>query len=69
MNAKVVKKVRQLYKRDLRKKLGLEANITLALLKRKPWYFPGWLWRLGAKLYFNQEYYKQVISKVHNIKK
>lgn len=69
MNAKQVKKVRQLYKRDLRAKLGLEARLTAALLKQKPRYYPGWLWRLGAQLYFNTKYYDSVVSKAHNIKR
>ena len=69
MNAKTVKKLRQLYKRDLRKKLGFEASLTAALLKQKPRHYPGWLWRLGAKLYFNSEYYNKTIARAHNSKR
>ena len=69
MNAKQVKKLRRYYKKDLRVKLGFEASLLAMLLKQKPRYYPGWLWRLGARLYFNSKYYNQTIARAHNSKK
>ena len=55
MNDKKVKKIRQLYKRDLRKKFGLEADYFKQAIKTRPWWLLPFFWRLGAKLYFTKQ--------------
>lgn len=60
MSQKSIKKIRQYYRRDLRKKLGLETLLLKRLLKKKPRLFPGFLWKLGARIYFNKVYYDRI---------
>ena len=60
MSQKSVKKIRQYYRRDLRKKLGLETLLLKRMLKKKPKLLPKILWVLGAKLYLNKMYYDRL---------
>lgn len=60
MNSKAVKKLRQLYKRDLRNKLGVDKSILEAMLIGKPKRIPRWLWTWGARFYFAPEFYKKL---------
>lgn len=55
MSQKAMKKVRQYYRRDLRDKLGLEVELARKLVKDKPKWFPYFVWKIGARLYFNRE--------------
>jgi len=52
MNESRAKKLRQMYKRDLRAKLA--AVYFFSVIKRKPKWYPKFIWRLGAKFYFKK---------------
>lgn len=63
MNGRTSKKVRQYYRRDLRKKLGLEVEIARRLVKPKPKWVPKHLWAIGARIYFNRELFDKWFDK------
>ncbi len=52
MNAKKIKKLRQLYRRDIREKLGVDKSILDVLLRDRPKYMPNRLWVWAARFYF-----------------
>lgn len=62
MNSKNVKKLRQYYRRDLRGKLGLEVELARHLIKIKPRLMPRWLYKLGARLYFDQKLFNKYFN-------
>lgn len=62
MSQSKAKKVRQMYRRDIRTKLGLEVELAKKLVKPKPRWFPSALWWIGAKIYFNEELLKKWFS-------
>ena len=57
MNGSQSRKIRQLYKRDLRKTINKkvygDAELWLQMLKAKPKYLPTFIWKLGARIYFS----------------
>ncbi len=63
MNAKQVKKVRQLYKRDLRKQLLEEISLLKSAIKPKPKLMPKWIYRLLALVYVRKNYRDKLFGK------
>jgi hypothetical protein len=48
MNEKQSKKLRQIYRKDVRSQF----EVLKKILRPKPKYLPKWLWRWGMRIYF-----------------
>lgn len=62
MNQNKIKKLRQMYRRDVREKLGVDKSILDVLLRDKPKYLTKRLWRWGARFYFNPKFVDKLFS-------
>ncbi len=62
MSHKLARKIRQLYKRDVRKVAEKELSILPHVLKQRKWWFPKWLWRLGIKVFINRAKLEELIK-------
>ncbi len=60
MNGKKAKKIRQYYRRDFQEEARRQANLLGLALKPRTKYFPKWLWRLLARLYFHKTYHNSL---------
>ncbi len=63
MNAKQVKKIRQLYKRDLRKQLLAEVSLIKSAIKPKPRFMPRGIYRLLSLIYVKKNYRDKLFGK------
>ncbi len=63
MNTAKAKKLKQYYRRDLRKKLGFEVDLAMKLVKPRPRWFPKYVWAIGARIYFNKELFDKWFNK------
>ncbi|KKN16790.1 hypothetical protein LCGC14_0972520 [marine sediment metagenome] len=63
MNAKKVKKLRQYYKRDLKKQLLAEYSLISSAIKTKPRFMPRVIFRLLALLYVKKNYRDKLFGK------
>lgn len=63
MNTKQVKKLRQLYKRDLKKQVMKEYSLFRSALKPKPRFMPVWVWKRLVLIYVRKNYTDKLFGK------
>ena len=63
MNGKQSKKIRQIYKRDLKKQLLEELSLLRVAIKPKPRWLPRLLYRSLALLYVRKNYRDKLFGK------
>ena len=56
------KKIRQLYRRDVRQKLGMEVTIFDRLMRERPRFVPLLLWAQLARLFFRKAWLPYVVD-------
>jgi len=60
MNGNRAKKLRQYYRKDIRKKYKDEVYFVKRVIKPKPNKMPFWLWKSLAKIFLTDEYINTV---------
>lgn len=62
MSSRLHRKIRQLYRRDVRKVAEKELCILPHVLKSRRWWFPKWLWRIGIAVFINRKKLEELIN-------
>jgi len=63
MNLKTAKKVRQMYRRDLRDQSLAQYSLLKVALKPKPRYLPVWIWKRLVLIYVKKNYRDKLFGK------
>jgi len=56
------KKIRKLYRQDVRAKLGMETTLFDRLMRERPRYMPLWLWAQLARLFFTPQWRPHIVA-------